>query len=184
MEVRFELTRDDFWAFNRHVLLHVNPFRRNVILNAVGTYLTATLVGVWLGEGVGAALAMGLAAGSAGLAAWWLASKRQAVGMLSGRPGVLGQRTLSVTPEGIHQRTRAFEELTRWPGIQRIVEDREHIYFFVETHMAHIVPKRTFPSEGEAARFLAEVTRLWRDRRGADPGRGEAGVPTPRDSAG
>jgi hypothetical protein len=71
----------------------------------------------------------------------------------------LGSRTYVVSAEGLRERSRQFDTLTRWCGVREVDETPDHIFVFIDNCQAHIVPKRAFASADECRRFSSELRR-------------------------
>jgi len=66
----------------------------------------------------------------------------------------LGEHYLSIAVEGVVDRTKSSDRLTRWSGILNIVANKHYIFLFSDTDQAHIVPKRAFQRKEDAQEFL------------------------------
>ena len=78
--------------------------------------------------------------------------------------GVLGDHTIVIDPEGVTERSAVGESKTSWGGIERIQADDEHVYLYLGSLQAHVIPKRAFRSHEDAEAFvqLAQAYRLAR----------------------
>src|SRR5690606_25063181 len=96
--------------------------------------------------------------------AYWSA-KRTVMRMPTSTNGVLGEHTITLSPEGVLERTAVNEGLHKWSGIHAIVDDKEHLYLMIGEQMSHIIPKRAFASESEALAF-ADAAKAYRSTAG------------------
>ena len=71
----------------------------------------------------------------------------------------LGMRTFKVVADGLIERARNYENLSRWEGIRSIDETKSHIFVFIDNCQAHIVPKRGFAEESHCRAFVDELRR-------------------------
>ena len=71
--------------------------------------------------------------------------------------GVLGEHTLTVTEEGLVETTEHNESLHRWSAYHRTQRSGAYLFLYVNDTMAHVVPLRRPPLEGDAASFEASV---------------------------
>jgi hypothetical protein len=60
---------------------------------------------------------------------------------------ILGHHKYMVDEKGFTEETKAFNCLTHWKGIKAVEETQNQIYIFIDTHYAHFIPKRFFPSD-------------------------------------
>jgi hypothetical protein len=65
----------------------------------------------------------------------------------------LGARTFELTSEGLWERSRHYETLTRWPGVCSIDETPRYFFVFIDNCQAHIIPKRSFEDSDACRRF-------------------------------
>ncbi len=75
--------------------------------------------------------------------------------------GVLGKHTLALESTGVRETTEYGESFWKWSVIERLDQDGHYIYIFVQSVMAHVVPKRAFGSSTDSEKFFAEARRLW-----------------------
>jgi hypothetical protein len=71
----------------------------------------------------------------------------------------LGTRTFEITREGLWERSRKYEMLSRWAGVRLIDETRDHFFVFIDNCQAHIIPKRAFSDSEHCRRFGEELRR-------------------------
>jgi hypothetical protein len=71
----------------------------------------------------------------------------------------LQRRTVTTTTEGIRQVTRDYSTTATWAGIDWIESTPSHVFFFLNTIQALIVPRAAFASEEEFKVFVEEVRR-------------------------
>ena len=71
------------------------------------------------------------------------------------RHGVLGEHTITITPETLHERTAVNDSKAFWRGIFRIDATSQHIFIFTQPGAAHVIPRRAFTSPAVAEDFLA-----------------------------
>ncbi|AET69039.1 hypothetical protein Desor_3557 [Desulfosporosinus orientis DSM 765] len=76
--------------------------------------------------------------------------------MLAGgkNQSVVGAHDLSVSEEGIVDKSAQSEVRTPFNGIEDIVEDKNHIFVYVSSNSAHIIPYRIFADEGQKSELL------------------------------
>jgi len=67
--------------------------------------------------------------------------------------GQLGRHTLSLSEDGLIERTAVGESRTAWTGVDRVEQDRAYIFIYTSAAAAHVIPKRAFRSAEEAERF-------------------------------
>ncbi|OZB90139.1 YcxB family protein [Paenibacillus sp. XY044] len=80
---------------------------------------------------------------------------------------LLGEHTITLADEGIIESTSVNESIHKWGGIRDIENNEDYIFIFLNQTMAHIIPKRAFPSTETAAVFLKEAQTRWEAQRTA-----------------
>ena len=165
MDLTFEITREDYWQFNKFYLKRRGRFRRNLIIFAIFAGSTASLLSLnadeptWLVIGSGA-LGVLVAVRYGALCFW--SAKRRVMKIPATDGTTLGERTLQVVADGLLVKNREVESLVRWSGLREVVETKDSIYLFLDTNIAIIVPRRAFPDVASAGAFLSLVTSLWK----------------------
>jgi YcxB-like protein len=166
LEVDYEITRDDLYAFQWRAVFESARSRR-ARRTAYLLWLLAILLfaivpaigpdGVTLSRVSFTFIATSLLV--ALLLQWclerWLV--RHAIRQLlaSERPnrGQLGRHRLILGDDGLTESTVVGEARTRWAGVDRIEQSPDYIYIYTSPAAAHIVPKRAFPNSEQADAF-------------------------------
>jgi hypothetical protein len=63
-------------------------------------------------------------------------------------PGLIGEHSLTLSPEGLLEETVYNSHFTRWNGIRDLQETKAHLFFFISALSAHVVPKDQFDDPG------------------------------------
>lgn len=71
--------------------------------------------------------------------------------------GVVGEHTIKLTPEGLEESTLLNSGVHKWAGIHRVESNPRYLLIYVNESMAHIIPKRAFPSVAETERFEQRI---------------------------
>jgi hypothetical protein len=71
---------------------------------------------------------------------------------------ILGQKTITLTDEGIRSEGAHTESFIRWPAVLDILETRHHLFVMIDRPAGIMIPKRCFTSELECHEF-AEALR-------------------------
>lgn len=84
-------------------------------------------------------------------------SFRKAIPQGEDNNGILGAHKIILSPKGLIESTNVNESLHAWHSILRVEQTDEHIFIYVNSVHAHIVPKRYFASQQAAENFVAAV---------------------------
>jgi len=68
---------------------------------------------------------------------------------------VVGTHKLTLSQNGIVDKSEHSEAKTEFIAIENIVEDKEHIFIYVSSNSAHIIPIRIFENDAQKKEFLA-----------------------------
>lgn len=71
--------------------------------------------------------------------------------------GVLGEHTLTITDEGLEERTAYNRTLSSWAALPPVRSSSAYHFVFIAENMAHVVPRKRPPLEGEVDAFVAAV---------------------------
>ena len=166
MEVDYEITRDDLFAFQwRAVFTSPKAVRRTrwtyafwlvpivlfAAVPAIGpdgfvlSRISLTFI----------AIAFAICVLSQRILERWLMRRviRRQVADERPQRGQLGRHTLSLSEDGLIERTAVGESRTAWTGVDRVEQDRAYIFIYTSAAAAHVIPKRAFRSAEEAERF-------------------------------
>ena len=165
----WENTMEDAIAWNKYFYKHSSPlrrFRRGLLL-----FLVLWIVGVNLlaygGTNLAAALLYSIyylvAAFAIGFGLRFLIGDRLIRRQYSGEKnrGFFGAHELVLTEEGLIHRTAYSEGKMAWGLIERIESTKDHIFIYVGTNTAVIIPHERITS-GQYGVFMQELGRRFK----------------------
>lgn len=154
MEITYTISREDYWQFRRYYLLR----RRSMQATAVLVFLLLGLYVVlveWILNTSELATEISAPLVAAVLMVLLVSRfKHVVMSIPSDKGAILGEHYLSIGAEGVVDRTKSSDRLTRWSGILKIVAHKHYIFLLSDTDQAHIVPKRAFRRKEDAQEFL------------------------------
>jgi hypothetical protein len=178
MEVEYELTREDLYAFQWRAAFESPRGRRIRRWVYLGWLLAIVLFAIVPAIGPdGFVLSrvsftfIVVAFPIVALAQWFL--ERRLMGRLirglleeekPGR-GQLGKHRLALSEDGIVESTAVGESRTSWAGVDRVEQNSDYIFIYTSPAAAHMIPKRAFRDLQEADAFY----QLARTRKAAAP---------------
>ena len=160
MEVRFYLTGQDFWNFQKHALRRT---RVSLILIAVlviilvlFTSLTSSPSNIVINIAPIILLLVVL-----GIVV--LRLRRRIFGGTAQRLAAQGEHTITIGPEGFRHKQNLGDAMISWRAIKEIKADAYNLYFMVDSNalMAHVIPRRAFASPQDADAFLGWAKTYW-----------------------
>jgi hypothetical protein len=189
MEVEYDMTAEDVFAFQRYHTAH--PFklaaaRRKPGYGLVDLGFTGLLVAVfgglivtsmlfrssfprpdhliWLGSAVALVVAIGVLT--------YVRFKAKAIvrqSMLN-RQSELDRQRLVLTAEGVVHSSPRGHGVNYWSGIKRLGATDQHLFIYITSVSAYTVPRRAFIDDESFRAFVAEAERLLQDAHAAPGG--------------
>jgi hypothetical protein len=166
MEVEYELTPDDLYAFQWRA-----AFRRDRLRPYAYWLLTLLLFSAVPAIGADGFVIsrMNFTLLVVGfpilvLAQWYLTRSmmRRAILRLISQEkpdkGLLGWHQLVLSESGLVEKTAVGESHTAWAGVDRVEQNPEYIFIYTSAVGAHIIPKRAFKDIQEAEGFYQRIT--------------------------
>lgn len=74
--------------------------------------------------------------------------------------GLTGRHQLIIDEHKVVEITSVNEAHHQWKGMDRVEEDEQYVYIFITPQAAHVIPKRAFADEQQAAQFFATAREL------------------------
>lgn len=163
MNLKYELTKEDYLAFNLHYIKHSATVRKMLFMQRfpMPVIFLAVPFALWITTGeFPIELFLGFLLLSA---AWvvfypkffyWYTMRNVNRALNEGdNSNMLGPHEFHASEEGFIEKNQAEERKVNWSGIDR-VEENEHYYFlFFSSVGAYIVPKRSFPDKSSEEEF-------------------------------
>jgi hypothetical protein len=166
MEVEYEITRDDLYAFQWRAVFHSPMGRRSrrmvYLLWFVALLLAAIVPAIGPDGFTLSRVSFGflITAFPIVALAQWFVERRLIRGTILGllkdeKPGKghLGKHRLVLSEDGVLESTAVGDSRTSWSGVDRVEENREYIFIYTTPTAAHMIPKRAFRSADEAEAF-------------------------------
>ena len=166
MEVEYDITRDDLFAFQWRAAFK-SPRARRIRRWSYLVWLIAIIVFAVL-PAIGAdgfalsrvSFAFILVAFAiAALLQWLLEAPLMRVAirrmLRDEKPdrGQLGKHHLVLSEDGVAERTAVHESRTSWSGVDRVEQDADYIFIYTSPNGAHVVPRRAFADARQAEEF-------------------------------
>lgn len=157
MEIYSQLTKEDFSAFTRYSLRKQSRLRliifggvailmcffnynsqSDLTINLINIVMTLFVFGLFL------------------LAINWLIG-RNVNKVLKNSPFLLDKRKISITEEGLEEKSDLNSGFFKWEAILSVEDGNELILIYIGKNMAIIVPKRDFKSKDESVAFVSLI---------------------------
>ena len=174
VEVEYELTRDDLYAFQWRGVF-VSPrgrrVRRTLYLLWILAILLFAIVPAIGADGFAFSRIsftfIAFAIPAVFLFQWcldrWLIRRTILQLLADERPGKgqLGRHRIALSEQGLVETTDVGESHTSWGGVDRVEHDPHYIFIYTSPAAAHVIPKRAFgrPEEADAFYTFSRVRR-------------------------
>jgi YcxB-like protein len=166
MEVEYELTLDDLYAFQWRAAFESPRSKRSTRKIYIGWFLALLLISLLPAIGPDGFVIsrvnftfLIVAFPLVALAQWFLTRRMMRRALLQllkeekpGR-GQLGRHRLVLTDGGVVESTAVGESRTSWAGVDRIEQNPEYIFIYTSPAAAHVIPKQAFRDMQEAESF-------------------------------
>ena len=171
MDVEYEITADDLYAFHWRSVFTSPRGRRNMRKAYIYTFLVLLLLTILPAIGSdgfvftrGSFLFLAVTYPVILVLQWliyrWLA-RRGILRLLKEygpNKGQLGWHKLVLNASDLVETTAVGESRTLWPGVDRVEQNENYIFIYTQPHAAHIIPKRAF-NDGQAAESFYHFAR-------------------------
>lgn len=166
MKFEYELTKQDLIEFNLFHITYVKSTRRSLFLQRYILPLAFIVFPIFLRQFAIVPFEYGLAV-FVFFYLYWVTfylrrlkkfvSKRISKMLLEGGNSVIGSHNLEISEEGIVDKSEQTEAKTQFKAIENIMISKKHIFIYVNTNSAHIIPTRIFVNEAEKDEFLRMI---------------------------
>ncbi|SMO70149.1 YcxB-like protein [Saccharicrinis carchari] len=161
MEIKTEITRNDFLEFNKHVM-YGKRLRRHFLIATVFVIIWIVLLNI--GEPFD--LLKVISEAVIFFAIWSLLififnqiSLYRIKRIPDSSGSILGEKTYLMEENGFKEISESSETLTSWEGLKEIQESKDYYFLFVDKIAAYIIPKRSFRNKMQEQDFIDAVNR-------------------------
>jgi hypothetical protein len=171
MKVKVDISRLDYWNFNKYAMLHIPKMKRSFLISIIGIPAFIIICAVSLKYLLSLSLPLiaiviiAVIGGAIGDIAMIILMKSQVMRLPADKPGLLGEHIIEINASGVLEKTVVNEGLNTWKGVHRITQNESYIFVFIDDIAAHIIPKRAFASEQESNAFYSNAVALWHQNR-------------------
>ncbi|RJS58883.1 hypothetical protein CJ483_01415 [Bacillus sp. PK3_68] len=163
MEIKYELTKDDYLAFNLHYVKHSKTIKQSLfrqqffvpIIFLILPFIFPLVAGEF---SVGFSIVFMLVS-----VVWmifypkyfyWHVMSHINKSFNEGNnENLLGEHTFTFNDEGFIETNRAGESQVSWSSIEKVEENDQYFFLFFSTMSAYILPKRSFLNETDQKNF-------------------------------
>ena len=178
MEIRFFLTGQDTWNFQKSVLLRPRVLVPLILLFAIILGIIFLIPLMVTGSTSSSDVTFNgliliillILIGFIVVRLRWRMTSGMARRLLA-----QGEQIITISPEGFRHKNNLADSLISWQAIKEIKADTHNLYFMVDSTitMAHVIPRRAFASQQDAEIFLGWAKSYW----ASGQGRPQTGTP-------
>ena len=163
MNFKYELTKQDFIDFNLFHILYAKSTRQSYFIRRYIFSLSFLTLPFLLAQFTDVRVEYWLAIFILYYIYWVVFYPKRIKNMVSRKiskmvdrgktDNVLGSHSLTVSQDSIIDKSEQTEVKTQVSAIHNIVEDKEHIFIYVNEDSAHIIPIKTFLNKTQKQEF-------------------------------
>jgi hypothetical protein len=71
--------------------------------------------------------------------------------------GIVGKHMIEISEKGLCETTEVNQSIVVWSGLERIEQNEQYVFAFVNPMMAHIIPIRAFADAKQAIEFFSTM---------------------------
>lgn len=167
MKIQFELTEKDYIDFNMNYMTTSPAIKRSIfiqryiisIIYLVAPFIITKITGASLWHWFPICLTVYIVWVTFYARYYKMRVKKHIEKLLTeGKSiGVLGKHSISLTKNGIIAIKGLSKSKMNWSSVQNISETKEHIYIFIGSIEAYMIPLRAFLNEDDKIAFLNKL---------------------------
>ena len=162
MEVKFDITKEDYLKCNKIALYKSPMLKRKFILSImlVAILFLLLIVIMDLGFFIGAIFYILMMCIFLGL--FYLSRNMQAKSIMKNdKTGFIGGHSVKIDDSGIHSERKLCNGSYKWDSIYAIEQSEEYIIIFVSYISAFFIPKRAFETKDKENEFYNKAVEYW-----------------------
>lgn len=156
MEIKIEITRDDYADFNKYYFLH-KALKRRIYLPILMVLVLPFFILSRDQLNIGSYLFYVVIAGIAFAVTYAIGitlsiNRTKKLPLDNGT--ILGSKKYTITDEGLKEETAHSNGIQKWTGIKSIETNKNSVFIFTDKISAFVVPKRFFKDTVEQEHFI------------------------------
>jgi hypothetical protein len=166
-KVEYDLTKEDYIAFNMHHIDHSPTIKRSLFIQRYVVALVFLVVPFIFSNMTGVPVLLPLIVYGGIFIAWILyypryfvaTTKKRILKMIDegGNDSLFGPRTMILSESGVEEISDMGESRSSWRSVEKIDETAEHIYIYISSVNAYLVPVRAFADRTQKEVFLERL---------------------------
>lgn len=157
MKIAIDITKEDFWKFNKFALLHLPKYKGMILSALIGIPIVSIAVFKILGWSWVSSMIGGLVIGLLCDLFFVYRLKRKIMSLVKYNDGITGERNIEIDESGLSEYSPKIRSRYEWSAMYQLNQDGEYLYLFINSLQAVIVPKRYFANPEEEAAFTRLV---------------------------
>ncbi|TCZ79273.1 YcxB family protein [Paenibacillus albiflavus] len=164
MKITLDITKEDYWKFNKYTLLKMPKYRTKTYFSLIVSPLFIVILLNFIVHNWAYAIVAGLISGVLANIYVIFSMKRKIMKLVDNSPGIIGEHIVEVNASGLHGSTSVNNSQYLWDGVQELRQNQEYIYIYVNNIQGFIIPKRSFSNKAEENEFIRAVMENWKNR--------------------
>lgn len=153
--IQIHITEEDYWHLNKTAILKM--YGIGMLIAVVALPILTTVIFMQMGRSLTYSIIASLLLSAFVDIYTYLRTKGKIKKLARQSKGILGDQQLEITASEIRWSNDMTSGTTQWQGLESFQETKAYYFIFINKASAHIVPKRSFQTEAEAAGFAQQV---------------------------
>lgn len=163
MQLYYELTEEDYMAFNLEYMLHSDSMKKTILFQRIiGPFILMTFAsylyfvsettynGMYLFYGI---MSLVWYFGYPNYLKWYMGKKVKKTIDGGLNRGLLGMQHIILNEKGVIGKSKTVDTKTSWANILKLGENELYYFLYTSPNSAYIIPKRTFATNEESDTF-------------------------------
>ncbi|MEL7569880.1 MAG: YcxB family protein [Eubacteriaceae bacterium] len=167
MEVKFNLTNDDYWNIHKaSTLIKLPVIRQQIITNYIAMPILFLLLQMIFVLPIEVRIILYTFFMFLFFLCLYIARRMMVLYILKyDKTGIAGEHTVKISSEGISDATPFGNEYHIWRGILLAAKNKDYVFVYMSTASVIIIPKRAFETKDEAEEFYNKAVEYWKAAR-------------------
>lgn len=167
IKVEYDLTKEDYIAFNMHHIDHSPTIKRSLFIQRYIVALVFLAFPFIFSNMIGVPLLLPLIVYGVIFIVWILyypkyftaTTKKRILKMIDegSNDNLFGPRTMTLSESGVEEVSDHGESRSSWRSIEKIDETADHIYIYISSINAYLVPIRAFEDKSQKDTFVERL---------------------------
>jgi hypothetical protein len=153
--IQIHLTEEDYWQMNKFAMIKL--YGKGMLIAVCLLPVAIVIIFRQMDYSWVQSIIIALISSAFANTMTYVRTKRKIKKLARESKGILGDQKLEITEQEIRWSNDMTAGTTQWKGLESFSETKQYFYIFINKASAHVIPKRSFETEDEAAHFAKQV---------------------------